>query len=263
MLGLPHVRVARRRTVATVLLVALTTTACQTAGTLIGIGVDPKDRPVPHGTLEPTAAAAALQGLAIAPFGGLDGYDRDCGPGDGCVYGPAWTDDVDVEGGRNGCDTRNDVLNRDLQAGQIDGVAVPKRHRQAGSCTVVEGVLDDPYTGRLVHFVKDDAGLVQIDHVVALAAAWRAGAANWDQRRRQNFANDPRNLLAVHGPTNQAKGDATIDEWLPPNGAYHCEYARIVVTIKSEYGLTVTAIEQAALRSALGRCPQPTPTTGG
>src|SRR5215207_7575572 len=152
---------ARCRAVAAAVLIVLTTAACQ-AGTLIGIGVDPRDRPVPEGTMEPAAALAALQGLTVAPAAGLDGYDRDCGPGDACVFGPAWSDDVDVAGGHNGCDTRNDVLARDLQPGQIDGVTVPERNRQPGSCVVVEGVLDDPYTGRLIHFTKEDAGAVQI-----------------------------------------------------------------------------------------------------
>jgi len=235
-------------------LVMVALTACQ-PGALLGTGgPDSVEVPVPPGTLDQTAAAQALQTIAVAPAAAVPGYDRSCGPGHGCVFGPSWSDDVDVAGGHNGCDTRNDLLNRDLQPGQVGGTPVPKRFREPGRCVVVEGVLNDPYTGTAIHFTKDHADVVQIDHVVPLAAAWRAGAANWDPRRRQNFANDPLNLLVVDGRTNQAKGDATAEEWLPPNSAYRCEFARVVVTVKATYGLTVTLPEQAALQAALGRC---------
>jgi len=248
-----------------VLLVVVTAaTGCQ-PGVLFGAGPDTADLRVPEGTLDRAAAVTALQSLPVAPASPLPGYDRDCSPGHGCVFGPAWSDDVDVGGGHNGCDTRNDLLNRDLQAGQVGGTPVPKRYREPGLCVVVEGVLDEPYTGKAIHFTKDRADLVQIDHVVALAAAWRAGAAGWNPQQRRNFANDPRNLLVVDGPTNQGKGDSTADEWLPPNSGYHCEYARIVITVKSQYGLAVTAAEQAALKAVLDRCSPPAltvPSTG-
>ena len=226
-------------------------------GALLGGGLDSAPGRVPAGTLEPADAKQAVQRLVVAPAAGLAGYDRDCGRGQACVFGPAWSDDVQVAGGHNGCDTRNDVLNRDLQAGQVDGVPVPKRFREPGLCVVVEGVLADPYTGRTIHFTKEHADAVQIDHVVPLAAAWRAGASAWDPLQRRNFANDPRNLLVVDGSTNQSKGDATADEWMPPNNAYRCEYARIIVTVKAQYRLTVTPTEQSALQAALGQCPPP------
>jgi hypothetical protein len=215
------------------------------------------ERGVPDGTLALAAAVQGLAALPVGPGGDLTGYDRDCGPGHGCVFGPAWTDDVTVPGGHNGCDTRNDLLARDLTPGQVDGAAVPERAREPGGCVVVEGVLDDPYTGQLVHFTKEHADAVQIDHVVALAAAWRAGAFTWDPLTRRNFANDPRNLLLVYAHTNQSKGDATADAWMPPNAAYHCEYARIVVTVKTAYKLTVTAAEQQALKTTLDGCAPP------
>ncbi len=230
--------------------------SCQ-PGTFLGGGPDTTEIAVPVGTLDAQGAIAALPTIPIGTGADAPGYDRDCGPGEGCVFGPSWSDDVGVEGGRNGCDTRNDILARDLKAGDVGGQQVPKR-LEANNCVVVEGVLDDPFTGERLHFTKRNAGKLQVDHVVALAAAWRAGAAAWDPLRRQDFANDPRNLLLVDGPTNQSKGDGTADEWLPPNAAYHCEYARIVVTVKATYQLTVTTAEQAALHSALGRCAPPT-----
>ena len=90
---------------------------------------------VPAGTLDPAAAATALNGLRVAEKTASDGYDRGCGDGEGCVFGPAWAD-VD----RNGCDQRNDVLHRDLTDVEV-------REGTQG-CVVIAGVLDDPYTGQ-------------------------------------------------------------------------------------------------------------------
>ncbi|HEY0636349.1 MAG TPA: HNH endonuclease family protein [Pseudonocardiaceae bacterium] len=229
------------------------TAACQPGALLGGGAPDTAEIGVPEGTLDLASATAALPALPVAAPADVPGYERDCGPGDGCVFGPSWSDDVGVAFGRNGCDTRNDILARDLQPGTVNGRAVPKRVED-NNCVVLEGVLADPFTGQTLHFTKKRAGALQVDHVVALAAAWRAGASTWQPQVRQDFANDPRNLILVDGGTNQSKGDSTADEWLPPNADYHCEYARIVVTVKSAYGLSVTAAEQQALQSVLGRC---------
>jgi len=196
---------------------------------------------VPAGTLDPAAAAAALAQLPVAPKTSLAGYERDCDHGAGCVFGPAW---ADVDG--NGCDQRNDVLHRDLTAIQV----------RAGThgCIVTSGTLADPYTGTTVHFTKADAGEVPIDHVVPLAAAWTQGAAAWTAQKREDFANDLDNLLATDREQNSAKGDSTAEEWVPPDPAYGCSYATVVVTVKQEYRLSVTAAESGALRRLLDTC---------
>jgi hypothetical protein len=196
---------------------------------------------VPAGTLDPTAAAAALAALPVAEKASLDGYERGCGEGEGCVFGPAWAD-VD----RNGCDQRNDVLHRDLTEVQV--------REGTHDCVVVAGVLDDPYTGQTVTFVKAEAAEVPIDHVVPLAAAWVQGAAGWPAEERQAFANDLNNLMATTRSENSAKGDSTADEWVPSDPAYGCSYATVVVTVKSRYALAVTPAESTALQSLLATC---------
>jgi hypothetical protein len=201
----------------------------------------PSAGPVPPGTLDPAAAGSALAALAVAPKGSLTGYDRDCGSGAGCVFGPAWAD-VD----HNGCDTRNDVLHRDLTGIQVR----PGTHE----CVVVSGTLADPYTGTTVAFAKEHADQVQIDHVVPLAAAWTQGAAAWPAEQRKAFANDPGNLIATESGPNESKGDDTADEWVPPDAAFGCAYARVVVTVKQRYALSVTPAERAALQRLLGSC---------
>jgi hypothetical protein len=156
-------------------------------------------------------------------------------------FGPAWAD-VD----HNGCDTRNDVLNRDLTDKQW----------RAGThnCVVVAGTLADPYTGATVPFSKARAADVQIDHVVALSDAWQTGASEWDDAKREQFANDPDELLAVDGKENEAKGDGDAATWLPPNKAFRCEYARRQIAIKRKYSLWVTQAEHDALARVLATC---------
>jgi hypothetical protein len=196
---------------------------------------------VPAGTLDPAGASAALAGLPVAEKTSLEGYERGCGDGEGCVFGPAWAD-VD----RNGCDQRNDVLHRDLTEIEV----------RAGTqeCVVVAGVLDDPYTGEIVPFTKADAGLVPIDHVVPLAAAWVQGAAAWPVEQRRAFANDLGNLMATTRAENSSKGDSTAEEWTPSDPAYDCSYATVVVTVKTRYALAVSPAEQRALERLLATC---------
>jgi hypothetical protein len=196
---------------------------------------------VPAGTLDPAAAATALAALPVGEKTVLDGYERGCGDGEGCVFGPAWSD-VD----RNGCDQRNDVLHRDLTE-----VAVREGTR---GCVVVAGVLDDPYTGESVPFEKATAAEVPVDHVVPLAAAWVQGAAAWSADRRETFANDLANLMATTRSENSSKGDSTADEWVPSDPAYGCSYATVVVTVKSTYALSVTPAESQALQGLLATC---------
>ena len=196
---------------------------------------------VPAGTLLPAAASAARSELPVAAKTSLDGYERGCGTGEGCVFGPAWAD-ID----RNGCDQRNDVLHRDLTEVEV--------REGTHGCVVIAGILDDPYSGTTVPFEKSAAAEVPIDHVVPLAAAWAQGASDWTVDERLAFANDPANLLATTREQNSAKGDSTAEEWVPADPAYGCSYATVVVTVKSRYALAVTPAESTALQSLLATC---------
>lgn len=153
-------------------------------------------------------------------------------------FGPAWKD-VD----HNGCDTRNDILARDLTVQEM-----------RNACVITAGQLADPYSGERIDFRKKEASKVQIDHVVALENAWQSGAYNLTQEDREALANDPDNLLAVNGHDNMAKGSKSADQWMPPNSAYACAYASKQVQIKSRYALTVTTPEKQALADALATC---------
>lgn len=150
-------------------------------------------------------------------------YDRD-------AFGEAWED---VDG--NGCDTRNDILQRDLVEFTLDG----------DDCTVIDGTLEGPYTGTVIEFVRGQgtSSDVQIDHIVPLANAWYSGADEWTEEQRVEFANDPENLVAVDGPTNSSKGASTIDEWVTPDDMYWCTYTQDIIEVKDAWGLSVTIEE--------------------
>ena len=184
----------------------------------------------------PESALAALAEVEVRGRAPQTGYERE-------RFGDGW---VDTD--RNGCDTRNDVLARDLTGEQF---------RPGSDCVVVSGTLADPYSGRTIEFRRgeDTSDDVQIDHVVALSDAWQKGAQNWDGDRRTAFANDPLNLLAVDGPLNMQKGDGDAATWLPPNTSYRCAYVARQVAVKAGYGLWVTRAERNAAATVLAGCP--------
>ena len=180
-------------------------------------------------------ARAQLAGIPVKGRAGTGGYERS-------KFGEAWAD-VD----RNGCDTRNDVLARDLTR-----IACREGKHE---CVVAPRVLDDPYTGARIDFVRGPRSAeVQIDHVVPLADAWQKGAQQWTAQRREQFANDPANLLAVDGDANQAKGASDLATWLPKNKGFRCEYTARIIAVKSAYGLWMTEAEHRRAGELLDAC---------
>ncbi|MDF8265194.1 HNH endonuclease family protein [Luteipulveratus flavus] len=192
-------------------------------------------------------AQTQLRGLKVLPSRPkVAGYERDCAPSQGCVFGPAWHDDNTAPSGHNGCGTRDDVLRAQLKNPVI---------KQGSRCTVVSGTLNDLYTGRTITFEKSKAQAVQIDHVYPLARAWDFGASSWPIEKRRSFANDvAANLLAVDGPTNTGKGDQGPEEWLPPNKAYRCGYAVKYIGSATKYGLAIDRGDQRVLQQSLAAC---------
>jgi len=180
-------------------------------------------------TVTEVIATVAVKGRAPKT-----GYSR-------AQFGPAW-EDVNV----NGCDTRNDILKRDLSEKIFKD-----------SCIILSGVLADQYSGESINFLRGVAtsSLVQIDHVVALSNAWQTGAFKLSIEKRTAFANDPLNLLAVKGKLNSQKGDGDAATWLPPRKSYRCEYVTRQVMVKAKYGLWLTAPEKAAILKILKSCP--------
>ncbi|WP_274557875.1 HNH endonuclease family protein [Streptomyces spiramyceticus] len=178
----------------------------------------------------PISASAARSYLAtVTPKaeGSSSGYSRDLFPHWSTVSGT--------------CNTRETVLKR-------DGVNVV----QDSSCAAVSGSWYSEYDGATWTAASD----LDIDHVVALAEAWRSGANSWTTSKRQQFANDltrPQ-LIAVTDNVNQAKSDLDPAEWLPPLTSYRCYYARMWVHVKQYWGLSMDSAEKSALQSVLNGC---------
>ena len=180
------------------------------------------------------AARATLAGLPVKGKAPATGYDREAD------FGTPW---LDVD--HNGCDTRNDVLARDLT----------EIVRQ-GPCKVLSGDLVSPYTGATIGFVRGNttSALVQIDHVVALENAWRTGAQQLSQTERQALANDPENLFAVDGRSNSQKRSGDAATWLPAATGFRCEYVEHQIEVKAEYRLWVVPAERDAMERVLSTC---------
>jgi hypothetical protein len=174
------------------------------------------------------AALAQLDTLGVGGWASMSGYSRD--------RFHHWISQGD------GCDTRDVVLKHDGQS--VNATA---------DCKITGGRWVSPYDGKTT---SDPQGL-DIDHMVPLANAWRTGAKDWTDARRERFANDLTNpqLLAVTLTTNRSKGDQDPSEWKPPRHEYWCVYAQRWVAVKSYWTLTVTSEERAALTDMLDTCP--------
>jgi hypothetical protein len=166
------------------------------------------------------------------------------------AFGETWTDDSNAPLGHNGCDTRNDILDRDL---------IDKTYVSISRCphAVATGTLHDPYTNTTIAFVRGNpsGASVQIDHIVPLALAWDLGARSWTDGMRMRFANDPANLLAVAGQANQDKGDQAPSTWMPPNHAFWCQYSVQFAEVLRGYQLPIDEVSATVLRQGAGTCP--------
>lgn len=154
----------------------------------------------------------------------------------------------------DGCDTRQRILARDL----VD-------IEQRDGCKITVGTLHDPYTGR-TFLVRDPqwagpleegeirVSEIEIDHIVATSRAWMHGADGWSKDKRVQFANDPRNLLAVDGGTNGGKSDSGLADWSMPYEPSTCGYVVKFTLIVDDYGLTMTPEDKRFAHDKLEQC---------
>lgn len=149
-----------------------------------------------------------------------------------------------IDADEDGCNTRYEVL--------IEKSTTPVT--KSGRCTLSGGTWVSPYDG----FIATEVSGIEIDHVVALAEAWRSGASAWDDAKRQDFANDigvPYALVASSSSANQSKADRDPAKWMPSDASYHCEYVTGWALTKYRWSLTVDEAERNALASILtGDC---------
>lgn len=167
-----------------------------------------------------------LKRLTVAGAAPMRGYSR--------ARFPHWR-----SSGEN-CDVRDTVLKR-------DGTKIKVR-----GCNVTAGRWTSVYDGKTF----TDPALMDVDHMVPLANAWRSGAADWTDDRRGDFANDLERpqLIAVSAASNRAKGDQDPSTWKPKVTTVWCQYAQDWIAVKSHWKLWVTTAEKAALTDMLETC---------
>lgn len=138
------------------------------------------------------------------------------------------------------CNTRQNVL-----IDQGKDVKVDEK-----KCKITSGRWIDPYS--LDTFTNSSD--LDIDHVIPLNYAAQMGGNSWSKEKKQEFANDRSQLLAVSAKENRGKSAKGPAEYMPPNKEYHCEYSKIWVTTADKYDLSITVKDRATLEKGLKTC---------
>jgi hypothetical protein len=139
-----------------------------------------------------------------------------------------------IDQDRNCLDTRGEILKKYS--------LVPVEFNKKG-CKVIQGKWDDYYHTQ----THTNAAQLDIDHVVPLKNAHISGGADWSQRSKEEFANDPENLVITNRAYNRKKGAKGIDQWLPVKKEYACKYIKKWVSVKNQYGLKLLENEQKTI----------------
>ena len=142
----------------------------------------------------------------VIPTTNKQKYSRD-------KFGKGWADfDHDCQ------NTRQEIL--------ISLSTIPVHFSDGRKCRITSVRWVSMYSGLVI----TNAGKVDIDHIVPLKWAWEHGADRWSLEKRELFANDPINLVAVEASLNREKGAKGPDEWLPPKNTqqYKVRFERIL-----------------------------------
>lgn len=211
---------------------------CAAPAPTVTVPTTPRTDPIPAVVDGINRLLAEVPIIPTRPHPG--GYKRD-------LFGPTWTDNHNGQGGHNHCNTRDDVLARQM----VHLVMKP-----GSKCIVLRGILNpDPYTGKLLVWSRSRPTEVQVDHLYPLSLAWDMGADKWPADRRIDFANDEvLNLLAVDGHANQSKGDSGPSEWLPVNALYRCRYLERFLLVAVAWGLPITNADAESIRITVRGC---------
>lgn len=152
------------------------------------------------------------------------------------------------------CTTREVVLLRDATGPvKLDPSSCKFTLGKDGGWRDQYGVPDKKTNGLKPYKWTTDSSGLDIDHIVALAEAWRSGAAKFDDDTRRHIANDALNLVISDPTANRSKGDQDPSTYIPP-GTFRCAYIGHYIQVKVKYGLNVDAKEQTALQSAVQDC---------
>ena len=190
--------------------------------------------PTVPSTPAPTPATTLVITVAPVPEG-IPEYDRD-----------DWKHWVDEDGD---C---QDARQESLVEESLDEVTFETDQQ----CRVESGRWYGAFTGVYV----ENPGDLDIDHLVPLKNAHLSGGWRWDAEMREEYANDlsdPDHLIAVTASANRSKGAWGLEEWMPSNQDYWCQYATDWAEIKEWWELTMTKVESEIVMDMLGTCENP------
>ena len=226
-------------------------TAEMACGLNMGTGPPPKPEPIKAAST-PTPATTTPQAEAPAPTKapepanmlvinvasvqpGIPEYDR----GDW----KHWADyDKDCQ------NIRHEVL--------IAESLVPVEFKTGNECQVQAGRWFGAFAGRHL----ENAGYMDVDHMVPLQNAHLSGGWEWASAKKEEYANylkDPDHLIAVSSRANRSKGARGPEDWKPSDETYWCRYATDWTEIKAEWDLTMTQPEAEAVAEMLDTCENP------
>ena len=150
---------------------------------------------------------------------------------------PHWLDsDNDCQ------NTRHEIL--------IQTSRKPVSFKSDRECNVLMGEWYDPYSGD-TYIVSNE---LDLDHIVPLKFAHGHGADKWNRERKSQFANDIENLILARASLNRQKGAKGLDEWLPPNHRYRCEYITRFNNVMTKYDLAYIPSEQRIVNKMVEAC---------
>jgi Protein of unknown function (DUF1524) len=117
-------------------------------------------------------------------------------------------------------------------------------------CRIKSGSWDDYYYPETINDMKQ----IDVDHLIPLKHAYDTGGANWSPEKKEQFANDPENLVITDKKYNRQKGAKGIDQWLPINKEYACKYVKDWIKVKMKYGLRMDEPEKLTISAIQGSC---------
>lgn len=137
------------------------------------------------------------------------------------------------------CDTRETVL-------KSQGKDVKTN---PSTCKVLSGTWWSAYDNETV----TDPKALDIDHLIPLGYAATHGGASWSADKKENFANDTSQLIAVTAKSNRSKSDKGPSEYMPQRG-YRCVYSQMWIKTAKKYGVKITEEDKKALENGLKQC---------
>jgi hypothetical protein len=122
--------------------------------------------------------------------------------------------------------------------------------RSEKQCNVLSGEWYDPYSNDTFTISKE----LDLDHIVPLKFAHSHGGSSWSRKQKATFANDLDNLILAQASLNRQKGAKGLNDWLPPNHQYRCEYITHFNNVMSKYDLAFIASEQRIVNRLVKAC---------